>query len=457
MTTSKTTSQAQTSGLDRSSAEAREGLDEMSRKQKPTTIIRAPKDKENPYKAMRRATFEDRRLSWEERGILGYLLVKRDDWEIDASDLWHAGNVGRDKIYKMLAHLEKVGYLEREIIRERGQFARIRYLLHEEPLPENQEMVGELPLPENQETVDDEPFPEIQDTVDAEPLPENQEMATRVTPFPGLPDTVNQERNNKEEISNKEQSTKEEELGIVGVPPTPPLVSAEWQAYLEALCWVCHGHQKTDALTEVQLGALTAEAKKIRDAGYSKDELRDWWKQVWRNDWRWDKGRQRPRPDEVRSSIPILRAGDEADDAGANGSYLPANYEPLQMTRLQEMAAERDQVQLARRQLVEQRHAPGAELLAFWETVQTDVRLTMTPDHYRLIAEASVLWMDEQNVAVAIWDQEIYRELLHPNRVKALARTMSTLAKRKLNLQIEFLDAEAAAEYAAKQAKEAQP
>jgi hypothetical protein len=231
------------------------------------------------------------------------------------------------------------------------------------------------------------------------------------------------------------------EEGIVGATPTPP-VAAEWLAYLAALCWVCYGHQKTEALTVEQMGALTAEAKKIRDLGYSKEDLREWWKQVWRNDWRWDKGRQRPRPDEVRSSIPILRAAHEVDDA-ANGSYLPANYEPLQMgSRLQEMAAEREHAQLARRQLVEQLHAPNAQLLAFWQMVQTDVRLTMTPDHYRLIADASVLWMDEATVAVAIWDREIYRDLLHPNATLPLARAMSSLAKRKLNLQVEFLDSE---------------
>jgi hypothetical protein len=221
--------------------------------------------------------------------------------------------------------LEKVGYLEREVIRERGQFARIRYLLHEEPLPENQETVDTEPFTENQEMVEAEPFPENQEVVEPLPLPENQEMATRVTPFPEIPDTVNQEQTNKYSISNNEQRTKNEELGIVGATPTPPL--GDWQAYLDALCWICHGHQKTSSLTEAQLGALTAEAKKIRDDGYSKEELRDWWLKVWRNDWRWDKGRQRPRPDEVRSSIPILRA----DDADRRSEYAAYNYllEPL--------------------------------------------------------------------------------------------------------------------------------
>jgi hypothetical protein len=49
---------------------------------------------------------------------------------------------------------------------------------------------------------------------------------------------------------------------------------------------------------------------------------------------------------------------------------------------------------------------------------------------------------EEETVAIAIWDREIYRELLHPNRVKALARTMSVLAKRKLTLLCEYWDEE---------------
>jgi hypothetical protein len=104
--------------------------------------------------------------------------------------------------------------------------------------------------------------------------------------------------------------------------------------------------------------------------------------------------------------------------------------------------AEREYVRASRRELIRRIHAPDAATLAFWELVQTDVRFTMPPDHYRLIAEASVLWMDQETVTVAIWEREIYRELLHPNRVKALARSMSSLAKRKLNLVCEYWDEE---------------
>jgi hypothetical protein len=105
-------------------------------------------------------------------------------------------------------------------------------------------------------------------------------------------------------------------------------------------------------------------------------------------------------------------------------------------------AAEREYQRAARRELIRRHHAPDAAAVAFWELVQTDVRFTMTPDDYRLIADASVLWMDEERVAIAVWDREIYRELLHPNRVKALARSMSSLARRKLTLVCEYWDEE---------------
>jgi hypothetical protein len=104
--------------------------------------------------------------------------------------------------------------------------------------------------------------------------------------------------------------------------------------------------------------------------------------------------------------------------------------------------SEREYLRAARREAIRRQHAPDAATLAFWELVQSDVRLTMPPDHYRLIAEASILWMDESRVAIAIWERELYRELLHPHRLKALMRSMSVLAKRKLEIVCEFWDEE---------------
>jgi hypothetical protein len=51
------------------------------------TIIRAPRDGENPYCMIRRGTLQDSLLSFETRGMLGYLLSKPRDWRVVVNDL----------------------------------------------------------------------------------------------------------------------------------------------------------------------------------------------------------------------------------------------------------------------------------------------------------------------------------------------------------------------------------
>ena len=121
-------------------------------------------------------------------------------------------------------------------------------------------------------------------------------------------------------------------IGIVGAAPTPPF-DPDWLDFLNALCWICYGHKETKALTKDQFGALTAEAKLMRDDGYGIDDLRRWMKEHWQQDWRWKKDKQRPRPDEVRSSIPVLRAGAEPGEERSSYSNLddapPPDEDPL--------------------------------------------------------------------------------------------------------------------------------
>lgn len=114
-------------------------------------------------------------------------------------------------------------------------------------------------------------------------------------------------------VNHQLQPPEQKEEGIVGATPTgSPLGPLDdgWPTFLAALCWVCHGHQNVNALTKKQLGALTAEGKKLREDGYTMEDLRDWVEQHWRKDWRWENGQQRPEPHIVRSSIPILRESD---------------------------------------------------------------------------------------------------------------------------------------------------
>jgi hypothetical protein len=73
-------------------------------------IRRAPHDTENPFAQISRLMLQDKTLSYEARGLLGYLLSKSGNWELRISDLQIKG-AGRDKIYRILGELQAKGYI----------------------------------------------------------------------------------------------------------------------------------------------------------------------------------------------------------------------------------------------------------------------------------------------------------------------------------------------------------
>lgn len=93
-------------------------------------------------------------------------------------------------------------------------------------------------------------------------------------------------------------------------PPSeaPPKEPSEWQEFVGALCWLCHGHMDVGSLTETKRGALLSEAKEIHANEYSKEDLREWYKRIWPQSWQWQKNKSRPNPADVRSTIAQLRA-----------------------------------------------------------------------------------------------------------------------------------------------------
>lgn len=103
-----------------------------------TTIIRSPKDKQNPYFMMRRDTAQDSRLSFQARGMLAYLFSKPGDWDIKLTDLQNAGGCGRDRVNRILNELAEYGYFERIRIRDEKtkKFKSIEYILREQPRTE---------------------------------------------------------------------------------------------------------------------------------------------------------------------------------------------------------------------------------------------------------------------------------------------------------------------------------
>ena len=79
------------------------------------SIHRTPKLKR--YFAADNALFSDENLSWEARGLMGYLLSKPDDWQVRLHDLMGRGPAGQHKIRRMLRELEAAGYLRRRRLR----------------------------------------------------------------------------------------------------------------------------------------------------------------------------------------------------------------------------------------------------------------------------------------------------------------------------------------------------
>lgn len=79
-------------------------------------IIRVKKDK--GYFVASNKPFNDKSLSWEARGVLAYLLSKPDDWTVRNGDLYKQGPAGINKVKRILAELQKAGYLQRTRIRK---------------------------------------------------------------------------------------------------------------------------------------------------------------------------------------------------------------------------------------------------------------------------------------------------------------------------------------------------
>jgi len=74
-------------------------------------IYRTVKNKE--YFHASNEPFNDERLSWEARGVIGYLLSKPDGWECRNYDLLNKGPSGEHKLKRILAELRQYGYLRR--------------------------------------------------------------------------------------------------------------------------------------------------------------------------------------------------------------------------------------------------------------------------------------------------------------------------------------------------------
>jgi hypothetical protein len=144
----------------------------MIDQQRAQTIRRAPHDTENPFAQISRELLQNKKLSHEARGLMGYLLSKSGDWEVRISDLQCIGT-GRDRAYKILDELMAKGYIKeaKRYRNEDGFWAWTPYEVHETPLPSEQitykpkpkkAKKGKSPFTESQYT--ETPYTEIAHT-----------------------------------------------------------------------------------------------------------------------------------------------------------------------------------------------------------------------------------------------------------------------------------------------------
>lgn len=75
------------------------------------TIIRVRKDER--YFTASNEPFVDKNLSWETRGLIGYLLTKPNNWEVRIGDLQKQGTAKLHKLRRMLAEARLYGYMNR--------------------------------------------------------------------------------------------------------------------------------------------------------------------------------------------------------------------------------------------------------------------------------------------------------------------------------------------------------
>lgn len=312
----------------------------------------------------------DVRLSFGALGLGTYLLDKPDDWHINIRAIVNERNGATSYAVKQaLRELADLGYMMRS--RETDSRGRLRTVtviadwpaFADVGTPESR--LNGYGYDENPDDTDDSKKVRKQHVLpgksDETPTPRNADpRCSRPSVNSGvIPKTDHTEdisnsmvgesdlhfsdekcplstpsQNPVKEKKHKQPSPLTPSAEVVGEDqPAAGREPSDWVLKLEALCWVCFGHKDISALTDAKRGALTAEAKRIF-AAYTVDDLRTWYTELWKADWRGKNG-DRPTPATVREMIPALKdeeAKKERQNAAAGrsrqGSDKPQTYSP---------------------------------------------------------------------------------------------------------------------------------
>lgn len=102
-----------------------------------------------------KSVFEDTRLSWKAKGLMGYLLSRPDDWRIIVDDLVNRSKDGVDAVRSGLKELEALGYVETKRCTDtKGRVTHWEKIIYEQPKvqttsPDMENPHLEVPQPEN--------------------------------------------------------------------------------------------------------------------------------------------------------------------------------------------------------------------------------------------------------------------------------------------------------------------
>lgn len=128
-------------------------------------IVRAIKNKENPYYIKNRRAVEDGRLSFKAKGIHDYLMSKPDHWTANVNELTKASTDGMAAVRSGVQELIDFGYMARVRVVDEETKRVERWELHTYETPELNPFFGaEKPDSENR-IVDQKPdcgFPEVE-------------------------------------------------------------------------------------------------------------------------------------------------------------------------------------------------------------------------------------------------------------------------------------------------------
>lgn len=107
-----------------------------------TRIIRAPKNKENPYTQIPNSI---RNLEVEEIGIMFHILSNSDDWVINKNDILRKSKLGKTRFTNAWNHLKELGYIiVTRLPRKNGQF-NYHYTIYAKPEVQNQSSAIDKP------------------------------------------------------------------------------------------------------------------------------------------------------------------------------------------------------------------------------------------------------------------------------------------------------------------------